>query len=164
MSEEHGNLIKTPKQLIIVSVIALVVPIGIAFLGAQLVTGSKRVDPAESKQSVEERIRPVGQLTKLDGAAPPPAPVAAVAAAPAKPKSGEEVYQLACTACHGAGIAGAPKTGDKGAWAPRVAQGINVLYDHAIKGFKTMPAKGGQSQLSDDEVKAAVDYQVAKVK
>ncbi|TAG82469.1 MAG: cytochrome c5 family protein [Betaproteobacteria bacterium] len=164
MSEEHGNLIKTPKQLIIVSVVALVVPIGIAFLGAQLVTGSKRVDPTESKQSVEDRIRPVGQLVKLDGAAPPPAPVAVVAAAPAKAKSGEEVYQLACTACHGAGIAGAPKTGDKGAWATRVTQGANVLYDHAIKGFKTMPAKGGQSQLTDDEVKAAVDYQLAKLK
>ncbi len=164
MSEEHGTLVKTPKQLIIVSVIALVVPVGIALLGAQLVTGSKRVDPAEAKKSVESRIKPVGELVKFDGAPPPAAPAVVAAAAPAKAKSGEEVYQLACTACHGAGIAGAPKTGDKTAWAPRIAQGAATLYEHAIKGFKTMPAKGGQSALSDDEVKAAVDYQVAKAK
>lgn len=165
MSEEHGNLIKTPKQLIIVSLVALIVPVGIAYLGAQLVTGHKRIDPEEAKKSVEARIKPVGELVKLDGAAPPPAPVAvAAAAAPAKAKSGEEVYQAACVACHGAGIAGAPKTGDKAAWAPRIAQGVNVLYEHSIKGFKTMPAKGGQTALSDDEVKAAVDYQIAKAK
>ncbi len=164
MSNDHGNLIKTPKQLIIVSTLALVVPVGIAILGAQLVTGNKRVDPAEAKRSVEARIKPVGELVKNEGTPPPAAPVAVAAAAPAKAKSGEEVYQTACTACHGAGIAGAPKTGDKTAWAPRVAQGVATLYEHAIKGFKAMPAKGGQTALSDAEVKAAVDYQVAKVK
>jgi cytochrome c5 len=166
MSEEHGNLIKTPKQLIIVSTLALVVPVAIALLGAQLGTGHKRVDPAEAKKSVEARIKPVGELVKFDGTPPPAAPVAvaAVAAAPAKAKSGEEVYQAACSVCHLAGIAGAPKTGDKAAWAPRIAQGVATLYEHSIKGFKTMPAKGGQSALSDDEVKAAVDYQIAKSK
>jgi cytochrome c5 len=165
MSEEHGNLIKTPKQLIIVSTIALVVPVAIAMLGAYLVTGHKRIDTEEAKKSVEARIKPVGELVKFDGA-PPPAPAApvAVAAVAAKPKSGEEVYNAACVACHGTGAAGAPKTGDKAAWAPRIAQGVAVLYDHSIKGFKSMPAKGGQTALSDDEVKAAVDYQVAKSK
>jgi cytochrome c5 len=74
------------------------------------------------------------------------------------------VYDTACVACHGAGVAGAPKTGDKAAWAARIAQGSSVLYDHAIKGFKGMPAKGGASTLSDDEIKAAVDVQVAKSK
>ncbi len=162
MSEEHGTLIKTPKQLIVVCVVALVVPVAIAVLGAQLVSGHKRIDTTESKKSVEQRIRPVGEIVKFDGAPPPAA--AAVAAVAVKAKSGEEVYNAACTACHGAGIAGAPKTGDKGLWAPRIAQGVNVLYEHAIKGFKAMPAKGGQAALSDDEVKAAVDYQVAKAK
>ncbi len=164
MSEEHGTLIKTPKQLIVVSVLALVVPVTIAILGAQLVTGSKHIDTTESKASVLQRIRPVGELVKFDGA-PPPAPAAAVVAVVAsKPKSGEEVFNGACVACHGAGIAGAPKMGDKALWAPRIAQGINTLYEHALKGFKGMPAKGGQVALSDDEVKAAVDYQVAKSK
>jgi cytochrome c5 len=163
MSEEHGNLIKTPKQLIVVCILALVVPVAIAFLGAQLVSGSKRIDTTEAKKSVEQRIRPVGEIVKFDGV-PPPAPAAAVVAVAAKAKSGEEVYNAACMACHVAGVAGAPKTGDKAAWAPRIAQGTATLYEHAIKGFKTMPAKGGQSALSDDEVKAAVDYQVAKSK
>ena len=164
MSEEHGALVKTPKQLIIVCVIALVVPVAIALLGSQLLSGSKHIDRAEPKSSVAQRIKPVGELVKFDGA-PPPAPVAAtVVAVVAMAKSAEEVYNGACVACHGAGIAGAPKTGDKALWAPRIAQGVNVLYEHAIKGFKGMPAKGGQVALSDDEVKLAVDYQVAKAK
>jgi len=77
------------------------------------------------------------------------------------------VYSATCVACHGAGIAGAPKFGDKGAWAPRVAQGTNVLYDHALKGFQgkagVMPPKGG-STAPDADVKAAVDYMVAAAK
>lgn len=162
MSEEHGTLIKTPKQLMVVCVLALVVPVAIAVLGSQLVSGHKRIDTTESKKSVEQRIKPVGEIVKFDGAPPPVA--AAVTAVALKAKSGEEVYNGACVACHGAGVAGAPKMGDKGVWAPRIAQGVNTLYEHAIKGFKTMPAKGGQVALSDDEVKAAVDFQVAKSK
>ena len=165
MSEQHGALVNTPKQLIVVCVLALVIPVAIALLGAQLLSGSKHIDRSEPKKLVEQRIKPVGELVKFDGAPPPaPAAAAAVIAVAAKAKSGEEVYNAACVACHGAGIAGAPKTGDKALWAPRIAQGVNVLYEHAIKGFKAMPAKGGQVALSDDEVKASVDYQVAKSK
>ena len=69
-------------------------------------------------------------------------------------------------ACHGTGVAGAPRIGDKADWGPRVAQGKQVLYDRAIKGYTgqkgAMPPKGGATQLSDDEVKAAVDFMVAK--
>jgi cytochrome c5 len=98
-----------------------------------------------------------------------PAAAATVAAAPATaapaPKlaadAGKNLYSTACVACHGAGIAGAPKFGDKAAWAPRIAQGAPVLYEHAIKGFQgkagMMPPKGGSS-ATEDEVKAAVDY------
>ena len=75
--------------------------------------------------------------------------------------AGQKLYASVCTACHGAGIAGSPKFGDKAAWAPRIAQGLDTLYDHAIKGYQgkagVMPAKGG-SAASDDEVKAAVRY------
>jgi len=162
MSDGHGNLIKTPKQLIVAATIALVTPVALALMGAYLVTGSKRIDRNEAPASVEQRIRPIGELVKADGGAPPPAAAPAVVAAVAKARIGEEIHQLACAACHGAGVAGAPKTGDKAAWAPRIAQGVNVLYKHSIEGFKTMPARGGNSSLTDDEVKAAVDYQVAK--
>ena len=96
-----------------------------------------------------------------------PAPAAPAAAAPATAEAGKTVYSATCVACHGAGIAGAPKFGDKGAWAPRVAQGTNVLYDHALKGFQgkagVMPPKGG-STAPDADVKAAVDYMVAAAK
>lgn len=85
----------------------------------------------------------------------------AKAVAGAGKADGKKVYEAACAACHGAGVAGAPKVGDKTAWAPRIKQGSATLYDHAIKGFQgksgVMPAKGGSS-ASDDEVKAAVDY------
>ena len=78
------------------------------------------------------------------------------------PTDGKGVFDVACTACHGAGIAGAPKAGDKGAWAPRIAQGKDTLYKHAIEGFTgkagIMPAKGGRTDLSDELVKAGVDY------
>lgn len=73
--------------------------------------------------------------------------------------AGKTLYQSACMACHGAGVAGAPKVGDKGAWAQRIAKGKDTLYQNAIKGIGVMPAKGG-AQASDEEVKAAVDYMI----
>lgn len=81
---------------------------------------------------------------------------------------GKAVYDKACFACHKMGIAGAPKFGDKAAWADRVGQDMATLQEHAIKGFKgktgVMPPKGGRSDLSDDEVKAAVEYMVNAAK
>ena len=79
-----------------------------------------------------------------------------------EPMSGDSVYQSSCAACHADGIAGAPKYGDAAAWEPRIAQGIETLYDHAINGINTMPAKGGNTSLSDDSVKAAVDYMLGQ--
>jgi cytochrome c5 len=97
------------------------------------------------------------------------APVAVAAAAPAKlgADAGKKLYEASCQVCHGAGIAGAPKFGDKAAWAPRIGQGLAVMNDHAIKGFMgkagMMPPRGGSS-ASDDEIKAAVEYMVAAAK
>jgi cytochrome c5 len=105
-------------------------------------------------------------------AAATPAPPAASAPAPAATTkvaadAGQKLFQATCQACHGAGIAGAPKFADKAAWAPRIQQGVAVLDEHAIKGFQgkagVMPPKGGSS-ASDEEVKAAVDYMVAAAK
>jgi len=78
--------------------------------------------------------------------------------------TGEEVYQKTCSMCHDSGVAGAPKLGDKEAWAPRIAAGMESMYHIALNGEGAMPPKGGNSALSDDEVKAAVDYMVGKSK
>ncbi|NMM38314.1 MAG: cytochrome c5 family protein [Glaciimonas sp.] len=100
-------------------------------------------------------------------AAAPAAPAAAVAAgaAPAKlaADAGKKLYESTCIACHGAGVLGAPKFGDKVAWAPRIKQGPALLYQNAIAGIRMMPPKGG-SAASEDEVKAAVDYMTAAAK
>ena len=100
--------------------------------------------------------------------APVPAPAPAPAAAPAPTTTtvadtGQALYNKSCAVCHAAGVAGAPKPGDKADWAPRIAQGTEVLNKHAIEGFTgskgQMPPRGG-STATDDEVKAAVQYMV----
>ena len=104
-------------------------------------------------------------------AAPPAAAMTVAAVTPAAPKlaadAGKNLYNTVCMGCHAGGIAGAPKFGDKAAWAERIKQGQPTLYEHAIKGYQgkagMMPPKGGSS-ASDDEVKAAVDYMVAAAK
>ncbi|MEC9205814.1 MAG: c-type cytochrome [Pseudomonadota bacterium] len=73
-------------------------------------------------------------------------------------QSGEQVYNTGCVACHSSGAAGAPITGNKDQWRERISEGIDHLYEQAINGVGVMPAKGGMSNLTDNEVKAAVDY------
>jgi cytochrome c5 len=78
--------------------------------------------------------------------------------------TGEQVFNSVCTACHTAGVMGAPKFGDKAAWAPRIKQGEATLVQHALHGIRMMPARGGKSSLTDGEVKAAVHYMVSHAK
>ena len=89
-------------------------------------------------------------------------PAGAGSAAPAMPKNGTELFEQTCSVCHGQGIAGAPKAGDKAAWAPRIAEGKATLYEHALKGFQgktgVMPPKGGRTDVPDDLVRQAVDH------
>ena len=100
--------------------------------------------------------------------APAPAPVAAAPApvVAADGGKGADVFKKTCAMCHQTGVAGAPKLGDKTDWGPRIAQGKDTLYKHAIEGFNgqkgAMPAKGGSPSLSDDDVKAAVDFIASK--
>jgi cytochrome c5 len=77
---------------------------------------------------------------------------------------GKKIYEATCTACHGAGVAGAPKAGDKAAWAPRLKSGMDTLYASALKGKGVMPPKGGNNALADADVKAAVDYLIGLAK
>lgn len=104
--------------------------------------------------------------TASTSAAATPATTVAAAAPEAENAVGKTVFGKTCAMCHAAGVAGAPKPGDKADWGPRIAQGAEVLYKHAKEGFSgakgMMPSRGGNAALSDDEVKAAVDYMVAK--
>lgn len=119
--------------------------------------------------SIEERLgSPRVAVAGQDNSALKIAPVSATAVAVVEVayKNGAEVYEAACKACHGLGIGGAPKSGDRAAWGPRIAQGKATLYEHAIKGFDgkadvMMPAKGGATSVSDELIKAAVDHMTA---
>ena len=166
---QHSSPIKTPKQLVIVVVLAFVVPIAVILLITQLVTGVPHDTGGDA--AVRARIAPVGTVEIAGPGSPAaaPAPVAAAAPAAAGPVDGKKVYDGACVACHGAGIAGAPKLGDKAAWAPRVAQGAAALYDardQRLPGQGRRHAAEGRrdAALSDAQVKAAVDAMVAAAK
>ncbi len=148
MSEHvEESFIKTPKQLATVVVLSFVVPIVLCVLIVKLVIDRPTADPvAMTAEAVAARLQPVGKV-ELG------APSAGGAA-----RSGEEVTKAACMACHGTGAAGAPKLGDKAAWAPRIAMGFQKLVASAAKGKNAMPAKGGDASLSDIELARAVAY------
>ena len=135
------------------------------FIAGQTSVAHRLTDPVY-QQEVMARIQPAGRVAVAgqDNSELAPAASAAPAAAAAD-LPGDTVYNQACVACHGAGIAGAPKLGDAAAWAPRIAQGLDTLHTHAIQGFQGkagyMPPKGGRTDLSDQSVINAVDYIVA---
>ena len=146
MLEKSSKLIKTPRQLITVIVLAFVVPVILIILLATYVVrstpGGAAGSDAMSEKAVAERMQPVGFVAVADSGA-------------AKSlQTGEAVYAAACSACHAAGIAGAPRTGDIAAWAPR----FDLLVKHAVEGFKAMPAKGGNPNLDAIEVARAVAF------
>ena len=160
-------------------VIGLLVAVAIALFALARIVASQTQDKqvfedASYVKNVEERLSPFAKVAVAgqDNAAlaikPDAAPSAAQAGAGEMPKTGEALFQQTCSACHGAGIAGAPKAGDKAAWAPRIDKGMSTLYEHAEKGFQgssgVMPAKGGRPDAPDDLVKQAVDYMVGMAK
>lgn len=150
MSDEHSSFIKTPKQLAIVVVLAFAIPITLVGLLSQLVTGMKPPGSAEDDTQLLSRIKPFGEVVMAD------------ASAPKGNLTGEQVFQSVCKTCHEPGIAGAPKVGDKTAWAPSIKKGYETLVQHAINGFqeagKVMPPKGGNPDLADVEVQRAVVF------
>jgi cytochrome c5 len=146
--EAHTSFIRTPKQLLAVVVLALVIPIVIILLLANFVVSADRTGAgadAMTPEAIVERIRPVAGLELRDASAPQVA------------RAGEEVYKAVCSACHAAGVAGAPKSGDNGAWTARLASGLETLVTSALKGKGAMPPQGG-GDFSDLEVAKAVVY------
>jgi cytochrome c5 len=152
MSDQHHDFPKTTvSQVVLATVGGLLAPLLVIFLIFKLVMGindSHIPDeaPEVAQAKVEERIAPVAEVD-----------VVAVDAVKVT-LPGDVVYQQNCLACHGSGAMGAPKFGDKAAWAPRIAQGYELLIKHATEGIRMMPAKGGNANLSDAEVANAVVY------
>lgn len=144
--------------------------VAIYFLASAVYSGFK--EEVSDGSSIAARVAPVGTLNTSGEpvaiASTAAAPASDAAAAPVVASSpGEAAYNKVCFACHDTGIAGAPKAGDKAAWEARIAQGNDTLHKHAIEGFQgqtgMMPPKGGATDLSDDDVKAAVDFMLAKL-
>ncbi|MBK1689463.1 c-type cytochrome [Rubrivivax gelatinosus] len=141
--------IKTPRNLVLTIVAAFLVPVTLLLLVAGYFGAQPRMgagSDAFDEQSIAARLQPVGRIALAD------APAGGGA-----PRSGEQVYQAVCSACHAAGTLGAPKYADKAAWAPRVAQGFDTLLHSALKGKNAMPPQGGGA-TSDDEIARAVVY------
>ncbi|MBP0600688.1 cytochrome c5 family protein [Herbaspirillum sp. LeCh32-8] len=149
--QEHESAIRTPKQLIAAVVAGFLVPIVCIVLLVQYVTNGQKTGAGSDGQTSEmiaARIKPVADdgFTFRD------------ANTPKQLQSGEEVFKSTCAACHAAGVAGAPKVGDEGAWKARIAEGYDKLVSHAINGLRAMPAKGGNPDLDDVEIQRTVVY------
>jgi cytochrome c5 len=141
------------------SALALVLALGLAACSGEK---EEITLTADQEQAVAERLAPEGEVTlESDVVATAPA---IDPSASAEPRTGEEIYNNSCTTCHSTGAAGAPKLGDAAAWAPRLEQGMETLYTHAIAGIRGMPPRGLCMDCSDDEVKVAVDYMLENSK
>ena len=151
-TDSHGGFIKTPKQLIIAVVAAFVLPVVVIILLTNYVAfGSKSGAGSDGKspEAVAQRIQPVGSIEIRD------------ASDAGALKTGEQVFQAQCSACHLAGAVGAPKFGDAAAWAPRIKTGYDALLASALKGKGNMPPQGG-GELSPTEIGRGVVYMANK--
>jgi cytochrome c5 len=147
--EEHSSPIKTPTQLIVVVVLSFLVPITLIAMLAHLATRGGdfgKGNPAMSDEAVAKRLKPVGEVVVADPNAPKIA------------RSGKEIVDTVCGACHATGALNAPKIGDKAAWAKLIKEGLDTLTQEAIKGVRQMPPRGGNPDLSDVEIARAIAY------
>ena len=150
----------------VLAAIALAILV-LAMKMSDLTQGIYTRDTVEYQAAVAERIAPVGTVYLPGEEQEAAGPVVEATAEPepvAATMTGPQVYNTACLACHSTGVAGAPVVGDVAQWTDRIAQGVDVLKQHAIEGYNgstgSMPAKGGRVDLSDDEVDSAVDYMI----
>jgi cytochrome c5 len=153
MSDHKYDFPKTTVRQVVLAVLGgLFAPLLVIVMIVRLLIGieATHIPDANAKVAsakVEERIAPVAQVE-----------VSAVEAGPHVDKGGEEVVKGVCAACHAVGALGSPKIGDKASWAPRISQGYETLVKHAIQGIRSMPARGGNAALTDNEVAGAVAY------
>ncbi|MGK2951595.1 MAG: c-type cytochrome [Thiobacillus sp.] len=154
MADSHAKMTQATPQEMIISILAgLLAPLLAIFLIVQLVLSiQEKHKPDVSSEAAEKatlkRIKPFAQLVALD------------ANAPRVEKAGKEVYDAVCASCHDSGALGAPRFDNRGDWGGRLGQGYDTLMKHAIEGIRQMPARGGDSDLSDIEMARAVAYLV----
>ena len=143
--DQHTSFIKTPQQLIVVVLLSFVVPICSILLLVKLVLSQPSANPgALAPEAVAAHIQPVARVEF------------GAAAAPAGARKGEDIVKTTCTACHQAGVANAPKIGDRASWDPRIKQGLQGMLAAAIKGKGAMPPRGGDASLTDAELTRAI--------
>jgi len=144
-AEDHSGPIKTPKQFLMASALFFVLPVFIIIGLVYYVTSAPKTAPGavDTEKAIAMRIQKIGSVEIRD--------------ANRELKSGEDVYKAQCTACHAAGLAGAPKSGDLAAWAPRIKTGYDALLTSALKGKGAMGAQGG-GDYNDTEIGRAVVY------
>jgi cytochrome c5 len=147
MADQHNP----SRTILIITIAVAILLIAVVWPLSYLGKGSAQMGNSDD---AELRILPVARVEMQK----------AVVKSDGKPRDGVTVYNAICKACHEAGIAGAPKTGDKAAWATRIASGNAALLKSASIGKNAMPARGGATDLSDSELKAAVDYLIGKSK
>lgn len=137
-----------------IMLVTIVVAIALIVLVWPLSMKGKGGAPVGANDDADARIQPVAKVEMMNVAAK----------SDGKPRDGAAIYNAVCMACHASGVAGAPKAGDKAAWAPRLAQGSATLLKNALNGKGAMPPKGGAADLSDAEFKSAVDHLVSLTK
>lgn len=138
------------------AVIAFLGGLTVALIGVSHFVGKAELADKGGAPRIEERIKPVAQVY-TDASAVPVAAAAPAAAASHAPRTGAQIVDSVCSACHGAGVLNAPKIGDKAEWGKRKASGMAALMASATKGKNAMPPRGGDASLSDDEVKSAIE-------
>ncbi|HET7922904.1 MAG TPA: c-type cytochrome [Gammaproteobacteria bacterium] len=128
---------------------------------AEATPGAYDKGGAVQEKLIDQRLAPVGEV-QISGEAATQMLVAKPVARSGPPKSGKEIWEGTCSACHGTGVLGAPKIGDRAAWGRRLTEGLKTLEQHALHGFKQMPAKGNNPALSDAEVIKALEYMISQ--
>ena len=172
MSKQDTHFVNTFSMVIGLLVLVALAIIALARVVAAHTQETDSIEQRDFATSVAARIEPLSQeaIVGQDNTAlaiKPDSPAGTGVVLPI-PKDGAQVYEQVCSACHGLGIAGAPKAGDAAAWQPRLAKGKTVLYDHAVHGFTgtagTMPAKGNRLDIPDAIIEQGVDHMMDMVK
>ncbi|MEA3194185.1 MAG: hypothetical protein QOD26_2518 [Betaproteobacteria bacterium] len=145
--DQHSSFIKTPQQLIVVVLLSFIVPVFVIVMLVKLVLSQPSADPAAlAPESVAARIQPVARVE------------VGAASAPAGARKGEDIVKATCAACHQAGVANAPKIGDRASWAPHIKEGLKGMLATATKGKGAMPPRGGDASLTDAELTRAIVF------